>query len=157
MSGLTLTHSESDVSPECSAVFGGGRLDASNRIDSRRIELVFQDCLYTRTAPHSDGDSVIALGYGITLRSDISVGNHFALWRAEEVCPDPGMYVAAQSAWLSTLPKRLPAGSRHYVLWGRDGHVELVATGFKWREWMWISGHRDSSQLSGPIVGEGAQ
>src|SRR5438477_12849739 len=64
MSGVTLTHSESDVEPECIVLFGGGRLREDGRTDSRRIEITFNLCYYARLGPHSDREGVEeVLGY----------------------------------------------------------------------------------------------
>ena len=35
MSGVTLTHSESDVEPECTVVCGAGRLNVDGLVDTR--------------------------------------------------------------------------------------------------------------------------
>ena len=48
VSCLTLRHEEADSAPECSVVFGAGRLRDDDLTDSRRVELVFEECYYSR-------------------------------------------------------------------------------------------------------------
>ena len=65
MSGVTLTHCESDVEPACALVCGGGRLTDDGLVDSRRIEIEFSQCYYARTGPHRDTESIEAIGYEV--------------------------------------------------------------------------------------------
>jgi hypothetical protein len=160
MSGLTLSHCETDGEPECSVVFGAGRLrDNNDRIDSRRVELVFEGCYHARVGPHSDTESVGAIGYKIVDPFECDAATYLlrksSLWRESGFCPNSGFYVALESAWLAGLPDRLRFGSRHYVVDGRDGYVELIASHFRWREWLWIECDRESAPSNGPVVGEG--
>jgi hypothetical protein len=159
MSALTLRHCETDVEPECSVVFGAGRLRDDDRTDSRRVELVFEGCYHARVGPHSDTESIEAIGYEIVDPLESDAANYLLrrsrLWRESGFCPDSGFYVALESAWLAGLPDRFRFGSRHYVVDGRDGYVELIARRFRWREWLWIEGDRESAPCNGPVVGEG--
>ncbi len=159
-SGVTLIHRETDVQPECSVVFGGGRLQDSGRTDDRRIEITFNLCYYSRTGPHSDTEGVEAIGYDV-VQSFEGAGRDYLEWRQKEwqkngLCPDSGFYVAHESAWLQSLPNFFHKDYRHYVIDGRDGYVELIAKSFKWREWLWrIPGHREDAPRTGPVVGQG--
>jgi hypothetical protein len=159
MSGLTLRHCEADVEPECSVVFGAGRLRDDDRTDSRRVELVFEGCYHVRVGPHSDTEGIEAIGYEIVELFAVDAADYLLqrsrLWRESGFCPDSGFYVALQSAWLAGLPDRFRLGSRHYVVEGPDGYVELIARGFRWREWLWNAGDRESAPSNGPLVGEG--
>lgn len=158
MSGLTLTHCETDVEPECKVVCGGGRLTDDDRTDDRRIEIAFSMCHYARLGPHDDSVGVEAIGYRVEGEYEGDVRQYLAWrrrqWRATGICPDPGFYVARQSAWLTALPD-FKNDFRHYLVDGRDGYVELISRGFGWREWMWCDGHRDDAPMKGPVVGSG--
>jgi hypothetical protein len=160
MSGVTLFHSETDVEPECSVVFGGGRLQVNGRTDSRRIEITFKLCFYSRTGPHSDSEGVEAIGYSVAEGFAGDMRDYLEWrrnkWQKDGVCPTPGFYVARESEWLQSLPEFFQKDFRHYVVDGRDGYVELIAQSFKWREWLWAEGHREDAPKNGPIVGQGA-
>ena len=157
-SGLTLTHVETDVLPECTIVLGGGRLQADDRTDDRRIELVFDGCYFARVGPHSDMEGIESIGYEIVpMTKDKGVDYlrwRQAHWRASGICPDSGFYVALSSLWSSSLPATYHDGFRHYVVDGRDGYVEVIARRFRWQEWKWLGGHRESA-TAGEVVGVG--
>ena len=76
-------------------------------------------------------------------------------WKATGLCPTPGFYVAMESEWLSSLPDSYHEGCHHYVVVGRDGYVELIAHRFRWREWLWTTGHRDDMAGLGAVVESG--
>ena len=65
MSGLTLMHVETDVAPECSIVFGGGRMGPKGLTDMRRIELQFLLTSHVRAAPKHDDKDIEASGFQI--------------------------------------------------------------------------------------------
>src|SRR5688572_6901949 len=102
MSGVTLSHCETDVRPECSIVFSAGRLREDDRTDSRRVELVFEHCYHARVGPHSDTEGIEAIGYEVAGRFDFDATDYLSrrarLWRESGFCPDSGFYVAIQSA-----------------------------------------------------------
>lgn len=158
-SGVTLTHSESDVEPECSVVLGAGRLTDDDRTDDRRIEITFNFCCFARVGPHSDDVGIEAIGYRIEPTYDGEMKEYLCWrsrqWRSSGTCPDSGFYVAQQSIWLASLPKFFQSDFRHYVIDGRDGYVELIARRYRWREWLWVDCHREKAPLNGPIVGSG--
>ena len=159
MSGLTLMLRETDVGPECTLVFGAGRIRNDDRTDSRMVELVFERCYHTRVGHHSDTDGIEAIGYKIIESFPFDANNYLSLrsqkWRESGVCPDSGFYVAIESSWVAGLPEYCRTGSQHYVVDGRDGYVELIARRFRWREWLWVEGQRESAPSNGPVVGEG--
>ena len=158
-SGVTLTHSESDVEPECTVVLGGGRLTEDGRVDNRRIEVKFAQCYHARCDPHRDSEGIEAIGYQIVPKYDGAM-NDYLDWRAREwretgFCPNSGFYVATASEWLSRLGDSRKTDFQHYVVDGRDGYVELVARRFQWCEWLWIDSHREEAPSKGPIVDSG--
>lgn len=159
VSCLTLRHEEADSAPECSVVFGAGRLRDDDLTDSRRVELVFEECYYSRLSPHSDTESIKAIGYEVVEPFEFDTSDYLTrrsrVWRESGSCPNSGFYVARHSEWLAGLPDCFRETCRHYVVDGREGYIELIARRFKWREWLWDEGHRESSQFSGPVVGEG--
>lgn len=158
MSGVTLTHCETDVEPECSVVFGGGRICDDLKFDSRVIELSFKLCYFARTGHHRDSETIAAIGYKFDESFDgageFNYKQYLEQWKTTGFNPHSGFYVARESAWLISLPERFLQGSRHYVIDGRDGYVELIAAGYSWREWLWTNCHRDEAK-TGPAVAEG--
>jgi hypothetical protein len=159
MSGVTITHTETDVEPECTVVFGAGRFGEDGSTDSRRVEIVFKLCYYARVGPHSDSEGVDSLGYMLDPRIMCAASDYLGWrerrWRETGNCPDPGFFVAKQSAWLVSLPDFFRRDFRHYVVDGRDGYVEVIARQFKWREWPWTEGLRELASARMPVVGEG--
>lgn len=158
-SGLTLTHCESDVAPECSVVLGGGRLQPDGTTDDRRIEIIFEYAYYSRNGPLADDAGVKSLGYEIVDGYNSTILADYLTWYRREwgktgVCPNPNFYVAQRSAWLQSLPASVVSDFRHYVD-GSDGYVEVLAQSFEWRDWLWVGGHREHAPKDGPIVAEG--
>ncbi len=158
-SGVTLSHCETEAEPECTVVLGAGRLRDDGRTDNRRVEIAFESCYHARVGPHSDSEGVEALGYEIVPRVE-DIPAEYLNWRARrwrEIghCPDPGFYVAMQSAWLDGLSNFFRRDFRHYVVDGRDGFVELIARRYRWREWHWHDGLRELAPSQGPVVGQG--
>ncbi len=49
MGAVTLKHTETDTEPECTIVFGGGRMSEKGQLDSRRVEIDFEMCHHART------------------------------------------------------------------------------------------------------------
>ena len=158
-SGVTLIHSESDVDPACTVVFGGGRMNTNGLVDSRRIEIQFVQCYYARSCPHDDSEGIEAIGYRIEHKYNGGM-NEYLNWRTQTwqrtgFCPDSGFYVAKTSEWLSGLPDLFQTDFHHYIVDGRNGYAELVARRFRWREWLWIDSHREDAISRGPVVGSG--
>ena len=52
-------------------------------------------------------------------------------WWSERLCPDPGFYEVSGSDLLQRLSSA-PQRHRHFLLFGHDEHIEIVARGFKW-------------------------
>ena len=144
MSGVTLIHGESDTSPECRVIFGAGRLQATDLIDSRCIELTFENCAHARVSPKHDDYGLDREGFNLIDDGSPSGVAYLkwlpSQWRQLGYCPRSGFWVALSSPWLNELRIN---GSHHYVVAGRNGYVEVIASSFSWREWEWTSGRRD--------------
>ncbi len=123
MSGVTLCHSESDTWPECTVVFGGGRLQKTGSIDSRRIEISFEDCWFARSAPKPDNKGIEAVGFEVIGNLSTSDGDYLewlrSEWNRTGICPRSGFYVATESSWLRSLSEHYQTGFKHYVVSGR--------------------------------------
>jgi len=159
MSGLTLTHMETDVAPECSIVFGGGRMDPNGLTDMRRIELQFVTASHVRAATKHDDDDIEASGFHIVGGYD-GPGQGYLNWRKRNwcdtgICPDPGFYVATESDWLRSATMKYGYAPKHFILAGRDCYMEIIAGSFSWREWLWLDGPRDNYQHASDVVGSG--
>ena len=129
---VTLTHTETDVRPECSVVLGGVGRTEKGEPDSRRIEIEFGMCYHTRTLP-LDGGGVHRI-YPVEPRYEGDVNEYLDWlqreWMTTGLCSSPGFYVATESAWLAALGERYE-GTHHYVVVGRDGYVELIAERYR--------------------------
>jgi hypothetical protein len=151
-SDVTLTHTETDVAPECRVVFGAGRLQSDSKIDSRVVALTFAECSHARVSPKADNAGLGSEGFefledapkGIAYRNWISEE-----WKRRGYCPSSGFWVVARSSWLSELRA---SDGYHYVICGRDGYVELIAKHYSWQEWEWCAGHRDDAVRTNPIA-----
>lgn len=139
-SGITLIHEETDVSPKCRVVLGAGRLNSDGLTDLRRIELVFELAFFARATPHGDSQSPPDYGFEIIDDYDDDISLYLE-WRHQKwittgVCPDSGFYIAESSVWLASLDEFYRENCNHYLLDGRDGHVELLAAKYHWAEWI---------------------
>ncbi|MES1200877.1 MAG: hypothetical protein ABUS57_05455 [Pseudomonadota bacterium] len=157
MDGLTLTHSNDDE-PRCSIVFGGGRLTESGLTDDRRIEINFASAYFARVSAKDDNEDIDASGFTV-VRMDEGPSDQYLEWRRRRwrqtgFCPESGFYVATESPWLTSAGFAHLA-LRHFVLAGRDNYIEVLASGFAWREWMWPSGPRDQYTDPQDVVGSG--
>jgi hypothetical protein len=160
MSGLTLAHAETDAAPECEIVFGGGRLGADGLVDSRRIALTFERAWYARAAPLPDDADIDAAGFIVEGGYDGPMTAYLdwlkRRWRETGICPHPDFYVATSSDWLAGTPYCTDEKTRHYVLHGRDGFIEILAERFAWREWLWTDGEREEAPRTGSVAATGA-
>jgi hypothetical protein len=158
-SGLTLTHCETDVSPECTIVFGAGRMRPGGGTDDRRVELAFEHAAWTRTGPKDDNSGIESAGFEVPGAYSGPMEGYLdwrrRIWLETGICPDSGFYVATKSEWTASLN---PEGSlfRHYVLSGRDGYVEILAIRFAWREWLWpMNSRREAHTADADVVASG--
>lgn len=159
MSGLTLTYAETDIEPECSIVFGGGRIGPTGLTDMRRIELQFSMAGQVRCTAKGDDEDIDALGFHVAGGYDGPIEDYLQ-WRRREwqgtgLCPDSGFYVAADSDWLQAAGLKHRNSAGHFILAGRDCYIEVIADSFSWREWLWPDGHRDSHQDERDVVASG--
>jgi hypothetical protein len=167
--GLSLVHSDTDVSPECSVEFG---TNVARRIKSAHesywAKVEFQGAAFASAKPHRDDETLETVtGYDIvprSTRSDLPMLDALeaeeAEWIRTGVCPDPWFYYSTDSAWLRSERgawahrQRGPYGPEdavHFLLDGRDGYIEILATGFSWRAW--TQGHPRLNAVSGePIM-----
>src|SRR5579859_5986102 len=147
MSAVTLRHMQTDVAPECTVVFGGRRLQDTENVDSRRIELTFSECRFTRVAPKDDNSGIDAVGFEV-ISPFSAIQDPWERdrqeWQRSGYWPDSGLYVAVTSAWLSNLPE-YQSRYKHYVVSGRNGYVELIAQDYSWREWLWVDSDREEA------------
>lgn len=164
--GVTLRHCQDDE-PDCSVVLGGGRLEPQESklwIDSRCIEITFQNVSYARVGPHPDTKDITFIGYeiqtdfealGFSGKEDLIQQRQWLdnYWRTHDVCLDSKFYWTNESEWLSSI--ELPEPFRHYVIDDCNGYVELIATGYHWKEWIWNSGHRDDAMKESKAVNFG--
>lgn len=83
-------------------------------------------------------------------------------WLSTGICPDPGVYFSTDSDWLDEVRglwaerqrARLdPDDAVHYILDGRDGYVEVVATRLSWK--LWEQGEPLLSDVSGEPLESG--
>jgi hypothetical protein len=157
MDGLTLTH-RNDDEPHCSIVFGGGRLTDSGLTDNRRIEINFVSAYFARVSVKDDNSDIEESGFTVLGMHD-GLSDQYLDWRRRRwrqtgLCPDPRFYVATESPWLSSAGLR-HLSLRHFVLAGRDNYIEVLASRFSWREWLWPSGPRDQYTSPDGVVGSG--
>lgn len=162
MDALTLRHMNDDR-PECSIVFGGGRLGDDDLTDYRRIEVQFSDCYFARVNVKDDNEDIDASGFEVLGRFSGPIEEYLDWrhhrWRATGLCPDPRFYVATQSSWLASVTAKFGLAHlslRHFLVAGRDNYVEVLASGFSWREWLWSTGPRDQCPDANEVVGSGA-
>ena len=123
-SGLELRHTDTDVAPECSVKFIAGRANRDGKLDQRFVEINFTGGAFARVHWHDDTSGVECLGYKLQESSD-----H----------PESMFYCVLDSSWISNLPSQF-SNHVHYILDGRDGCVEIAATGYAWTEWDWPMG-----------------
>lgn len=167
--GLSLVHSDTDVSPECSVEFGvnvARRLETPYEAYWARID--FEAAAFASAKPHRDDETLENVtGYDIvprTTRSDLPMLDALeaeeAEWIRTGICPDPWFYYSKDSAWLRSESDAWahrqrglygPEDAVHFLLDGRDGYIEILATGFSWRAWP--QGHPRLNAVSGePIM-----
>jgi hypothetical protein len=137
---VSLFHSYTDVSPECSVEFGV-MVARPTRPYELWVKVDFEMAELVSAKPHADDEGVFDVsGYDIspTVR-DISQRERWeAEWLQTGVCPDPRFYFSRDSRWLEAERQRNGAALRaatHFVLDGRDGYVEILAAGFTWQAW----------------------
>jgi hypothetical protein len=159
--GITLTHSDTDVLPECSVEFGALVARPTRPYEELWVKVEFELAAFASAKPHRDDEDLVDIsGYDIVpRRDDGSVGGwerREVEWLRTGVCPDPSFYFSTNSRWLEAersswaarqRTDRRPDEAVHFLLDGRDGYVEILALGFTWRAWP--QGRPRVSEVSG--------
>jgi hypothetical protein len=164
--GIKLTHSDSDMLPECSLEFGVMIVRPTRPYHALWVKVEFELAAFASAKPHRDDEQLADVsGYDIVprRRDDNSGGRQYrddAEWLRTGVCPDPSFYFSTDSKWLEAERQswserqrtgRPPEDAVHFLLDGRDGYVEILASGFTWRAWP--QGRPRLSEVSGdPIM-----
>jgi hypothetical protein len=160
--GVTLTHSDTDMLPECSMEFGAMVVRPKPPYEQLWVKVDFEMAAFASAKPHRDDETLEEVtGYDIVpSRGASSVEAHLAKeaeWLRSGLCPDPGVYFSGDSGWLATSRRswaerqrtgRSPHDAVHFLLDGRDGYVEILAAGFSWRAW------RPGRSRRGDVTGE---
>jgi hypothetical protein len=146
--GITLSHSDSDITPECSVEFGAMFVRPTLRYEELWTKVLFEEAAFASASPHRDDESVIDVSnYDIVPRRDDRPGRwelKKSEWLQTGTCPDPRFYYSTDSTWLANersswasrqRTSRRPEEAVHFLLDGRDGYVEILASGFSWRAW----------------------
>lgn len=152
--------------PECSVEFGAMLPRPTRPYEEVWVKVEFELAAFASAKPHRDDEDLADVsGYDIIpRRRDESSGlrgyRDDAEWLRTGLCPDPSFYFSTDSRWLETERRswasrqrtsRPPEDAVHFVLDGRDGYVEIIASGFTWQAWH--QGHPFRSEVSGePIM-----
>jgi hypothetical protein len=163
--GLTLRHCHTDVSPECSVECGALLPRPSPPYEELWIKVDFQCAAFATAKPHRDDEDLLDVSdYDIVPRRRVG---DYASWRDDQaewlrtgLCPDPGVYFSTDTGWLdaerpSWVSRQRgdvqPEEAVHFLLDGRDGYIEILASRFTWRAWR--PGHPLMSAVSGdPVI-----
>lgn len=147
--GLKLTHSDTDLAPECSVEFGVQVVRATSRYRELWVKVEFELAAFVVAKPHRDDEELTQVsGYDIVARREPSSEQHRqraeSEWLRTGVCSDPGFYSSTNSTWLEQVrqpwaerqrTRRSADDAVHFLLNGRDGFLEIIAAGFTWQAW----------------------
>lgn len=160
--GIRLSHSDSDMLPECSVEFGALVVRPTRPYEALWVKVDFELAAFASARPHRDDEDLFEVsGYSLlpSRRDDLG-GDRDAEWLRTGTCPDPRFYFSTDSRWLERDKRSWAARQRtdrgpddavHFLLDGRDGYVEILAAGFTWRAWH--QGKPLRSEVSGePIM-----
>jgi hypothetical protein len=126
------------------------------------VRVDFELAAFVSTKPHRDDESVAEVS-GYDSVPERRPGGYAALqqeeaeWLRTGTCPDPSFYFSGASSWLETVrhswaarqrTSRRPEDAVHFLLDGRDGYIEMIASGFSWRAW------RPGQPLTRAVSGE---
>jgi hypothetical protein len=159
---LTLTHCDTDVLPECSVEFRGQVVRPSPPYEQLWIRVEFELAAFASAKPHRDDELLVDVtGYDIAPRRG-GLGGFSTYqdqqdeWLRTGLCPDPGFYFSTDTRWLQAERRSWAERQRghpkseeavHFLVDGRDGYIEILASGFKWCAWR--PGHPRVSAVSG--------
>ncbi len=146
--GLTLHHEDTDVLPACSVEFGV-LMQPGVPSEELWVRVDFEAAAFASASPHRDDEDLADVtGYDIVPRRTVDGPAERQLeeeeWNRTELCPDPGFYFSTDSAWLDRSRRlwadrqrmdRSPQDAVHFLMDGRDGYLEILASGFTWRAW----------------------
>ena len=147
--GVDLHHADTDVVPECSMQFGAMIVRPSQPYEQLWIRVEFELAGFASAKPHRDDETLTEVsGYDIVPRRDEhdqdAHARDEASWLSSGICPDPKLYFATDSTWLTAERESWAQRLRdsvtaedavHFLVDGRDGYVEILAKGFHWRAW----------------------
>jgi hypothetical protein len=145
--GLHLNHSDTDLLPECSVEFGAMMVRPAPPYEELWVRVEFELGAFASAIPHRDDEDLLDVsGYDIVpRRAGLSSYEHQqAVWLQAGLCPDPNFYFSTDSKWLTAERGSWAARQRtncppedaiHFLLDGRDGFIEVLASGFTWRAW----------------------
>ena len=161
--GLDLRHSDTDTSLECVVEFGAMVVRPAPPYEELWVAVEFHDAAYACAKPHKDDERIEDVtGYVIRGRESDDEAAYEAEWLASGVCPDPYVYFTTDSPWLDRERGSWAARQRtnhgpedavHFLLNGRDGYIEILASNFSWRAW--TPGHPRLNEVSGPPLMSG--
>lgn len=147
--GLSLTHGDTDVLPECSVEFGVLIVQPTRPYRELWVRADFELAAFACAKPHRDDENLLGVtGYDIVPRrrgpGAATYEEQQDEWLRTGVCPDPGFYFSTATKWIDeerqSWTQRQRADLRpeevvHFLLNGRDGYIEILAAGFTWRAW----------------------
>jgi len=153
--------------PECSAEFGVMLPRPEPPYEEFWVRVDFELAAFASTKPHRDDENLLNVsGYDIVPRRRAGGYAAFQLdeteWLRTGICPDPSFYFSTDSRWLEAerpswaarqRTSRPPEDAVHFLLDGRDGYIEILASGFSWRAWR--PGRPRLSAVSGEPVMSG--
>jgi hypothetical protein len=147
--GVRLTHSDTDMTPECSVEFGAMVVRPTCPYEELWVKVEFELAGFASAKPHRDDEDLFEVaGYNLVPNQAGEADGSWRLrddeWLRTGICPDPGFYFSTDSEWL--VANRASWASRqrtskghaeavHFLLDGRDGYVEILASGFIWHAW----------------------
>ena len=143
----------------------GTPYDHPNRLEShggpyQLVRVTFARGLWARFCPaHSDGEMVDPDAYDFSTIPEflkltggpgepVDVAQYVrrfrSMWARTQLCPDPHMYEVENSTWV----EHANAGQvfRHYMLWGHDAYVEILAEGWQWESEGSLEGWQSTGQ-----------
>lgn len=162
--GITLTHSDTDLTPECWVEFGALVARSTRPYEELWVKVEFELAALVSAKPHRDDEDLFDVsGYTLVSNQGGDLGGsswpHDDEWLRTGTCPDPKFYFSTDSAWLRAERESWAARQRtsrgpheavHFLLDGRDGYVEILAAGFIWQAWH--PGRPRRNEVSGEAV-----
>jgi hypothetical protein len=154
--------------PECSVEFGAVLPRPTPPYEELWVKVEFELAAFASARPHRDDEDLADVsGYDIVPRrrderSGLRGYRNDAEWLRTGVCPDPSFYFSTDSTWLEAERQSWSERQRsgrpsedavHFLLDGRDGYVEVLASGFTWDAWP--EGHPRQNLVPGAPIRRG--